>query len=761
MVEILVFHGLLAGVILALRTRLGRWAFALGAAGPAAVLAWSIANGGPILDGTPVETTFEWVPSMDLVFHLRIDGYALAFLLIVGALGTAIFGYAAAYFGSNPRSATSAAVMTLFSGSMTGLVVSDHLLALFVFWELTTITSYLLIGHSDHDPNARTSALHAAMITGAGGLALLAGLVVIGVESGTYLISELTPAGGSALTLAWFLVLAGALTKSAQFPFHGWLPGAMAAPTPVSAFLHSATMVKAGIFLVGRLGPLAAVDWWQPTVFVFGLLTMVVGGWQALRQVDLKLLLAYGTVSQLGFLFMLVGSGDASLVFGGLALVIAHALFKATLFMVVGTIDHEAGTRDLRRLSGLRSSMPGIFWISIIASATMAAIPLTFGFAAKEAAFDALVSAGTASIAAAAIASTLTVAYTARFLRGAFGPAHEGHEVATVPADSRAGALLWIPGVVALAMVFLGVFPEAAASLTKAATADATGVVPEGKLVIWPGFVPALAWSMASLVVGLFLAWRERMLDAAIAGVRRVTSAIPASGDLFRRSISDLLTFADTTSGLLQSGSLPRYLGIILATAVIMPTTALVGIELPDTLPRLGSPLEILLAAIICAAGIGVAFTSRRFAAVLLMGGVGYGVAGLFATIGGPDLSITQLLVETLAVALFALVLRHLPTTFRSRTSERPFKIAVSVAVALFVFGAGLLASTSRVAEPISDQQVELSVPVAQGANVVNVILVDFRALDTLGEITVLVAATLGAAGLVLPVIRERIGNRR
>ncbi len=314
--------------------------------------------------GSLTAESIAWVPSLDLVLDLRVDAYALVFLYVIAVAGICIFLYAARYFGSGPKVGTFAGTMTLFGGAMVGLVAADHLLATFLFWELTTITSYFLIGYSDQQESARSAALHAALVTGGGGLALLAGMVMIGSEAGTFTISEILanpPSASAAMGVAWALVLIGAVTKSAQFPFHGWLPGAMAAPTPASAYLHSATMVKAGIFLVGRLAPaaLVAVEWWRPTVLAIGFATMIIGGWQALRQNDLKLLLAYGTVSQLGFLFLLVGAGDAKLLYGGLALLVAHALFKATLFMVVGTIDHEAGTRDLRRLSGLRTSLPG------------------------------------------------------------------------------------------------------------------------------------------------------------------------------------------------------------------------------------------------------------------------------------------------------------------------------------------------------------------------------------------------------------------
>ncbi len=758
---VLLIHAALALGVVAARSRLGRSSFAVGAFGPLSLLVWLITNGRSIADGIPHRETIGWVPSLDLVLDLRVDAYALVFLYVIAVAGICILLYAARYFGSDPKVGTFAGTMVLFGGAMVGLVAADHLLAMFLFWELTTITSYLLIGYSDQQESARSAALHAAMVTGGGGLALLAGMVMIGTESGTFTISEILanpPSGSAKMGIAWALVLIGAVTKSAQFPFHGWLPGAMAAPTPASAYLHSATMVKAGIFLVGRLAPAAlmAATWWQPTVLSIGFVTMIIGGWQALRQNDLKLLLAYGTVSQLGFLFLLVGSGEAKLLYGGLALLVAHALFKATLFMVVGTIDHEAGTRDLRRLSGLRTSLPAVFWVAVLAAASMAALPLTFGFVAKEAAFDGLVKSGGGLVALASFASILTVVYTGRFLIGAFGRHHPGHEPATPLGPAPRNALVWAPIVLAAAAAVLGLVPGLVAPAIDAAVVASRATAKAGKLVLWPGLVPALGWSMVSLVIGSVLLWQNALVQRATDIVGSASRRLPSADGAFRRSVAGLLSFADRSSGLIQSGSLPRYIAIILLVAVFVPATALFRGGISGGSMPVGGLLEAILGLLIVGAAATLLFTTRRFAAVLLLGGVGYGVAGLFAVFGGPDLSLTQLLVETLVVALFALVLRYLPATFTPARFERTMRLVVAVAVAAFVFLGGLVAFSSRQAAPVSDRYVELSVPEAQGANVVNVILVDFRGFDTLGEITVLAIATLGVSGLVLPIVRSR-----
>lgn len=760
MFVVLLIHLMAAIAIITLRSSLGRRAYFVGAVGPLAVLTWIVLESGNISTGTPYLAEFHWVPTLDLAVQLRVDGYSLAYLVVVGVAGLAIFPYAAKYFPSGLRTATSAATMTLFAGAMVGIVVADNLLALFIFWELTTISSYLLIGHDDHKARARAAALHAALVTGGGGLAMLGGLVLLAEQSGSYQLSQIVanpPQGSAAVSLAWALILIGAVTKSAQFPFHAWLPGAMSAPTPTSAFLHSATMVKAGIFLVGRVGSAAdaTTDWWWPTVLTIGLATMVLGGWRALRQRDLKLLLAFGTLSQLGFIFLLVGSGDPKLVFGGLALLAAHALFKASLFMVVGTIDHEAGTRDIQRLSGLRHTMPGLLTISLLAAGAMAALPLTFTFAAKEAAFDGLLANSPLLIAAAAAASVLTVAYTGRFIIGAFGPHQPDQDPAIAPGGTPWNALLWAPATLATLGLVLGLLPGLLFDTVNNATEAATGVAKAGKLVAWPGFVAALGWSMASLAVGSLLIWRPRLTERATGAVARVSDRMPSAEGTYQKSIPALLKFADRSSGLLQNGSLPAYIGIIALVAVTAPTVALLIDPPALEIPASGSWLEWAIGALVAVLAVSVVFVRRRFAVVILLGGVGYGIAALYAALGAPDLSLTQLLVETLVVALFAFVLRYLPATFTRPATARIPRLLVALAVGAFVFVGGLVVNAARTTSSVSEVFIETAVPQAAGSNVVNVILVDFRALDTLGEITVLAAATLGVAGLVLPVIRK------
>ena len=337
---------------------LGRRAFLLAAVAPLATVIWAAARAGGVLDGRPVTEVYTWVGALGVTIDLRLDAFALVMVALVSGIGLLICIYSLGYFSHDrPGLARLAGVLTLFAGAMLGVVLSDHLIAVFVFWELTSVTSYLLIGNDDTNPRARAAALQAIFVTGAGGLAMMAGLIIIGQAGGSYRISELLtdPPSGGAVNAGLVLVLLGAFTKSAQSPFSSWLPAAMVAPTPVSAYLHSATMVKAGVYLVARLAPMFALTGsWRALVLVVGATTMLVGGLRALRQHDLKLLLAYGTVSQLGFMMLLFGVGDYHLAEAGIVLLLAHGAFKAALFMVVGIVDHETGTGSVRRPHGGR-----------------------------------------------------------------------------------------------------------------------------------------------------------------------------------------------------------------------------------------------------------------------------------------------------------------------------------------------------------------------------------------------------------------------
>jgi multicomponent Na+:H+ antiporter subunit A len=743
--------------------RLGRRAFLLTSVAPAALLVWCAAEGAGVVDGRPVERSLRWVPGLGLDLAFRVDALGLLFVALISGVGVAVFLYSRWYFSDRPGLGRFAAILVLFAAAMVGVVTVDNLFALYVFWELTSVTSYLLIGFEDEKGSARAAALQALLVTGSGGLAMLAGFVVLGQAAGTYTISDLLadPPTGAAAAWGVVLVLAGAFTKSAQVPFHFWLPGAMAAPTPVSAYLHSATMVKAGVYLIARFAPAfaGAVPLWRPLVIAVGMATLVLGGWRALRQVDLKLVLAYGTVSQLGLLVVLLGAGHPELTAAGVAMLLAHSLFKAALFLVVGIVDHQAHTRDLRVLSGLGRRMPATFVVAAVATASMAGLPPLLGFVAKESAYEALLhEGGPVLLAGVVIGSVLTAAYGARFLWGAFAtknPSDRDH----VGADVRppAPALLAPAAVLAVLTLLLGVAPMLGSDLVGAAAgaldADAGGKA----LKLWHGFNAALGLSALTLgvAVALFLG-RDR-----VAGIQDRLPAVPAADDVYQRVIMLMNRTADRVTGIVQNGSLPVYLGVILLTFLVLPGTALVRTPMPSGLRLLDNPIQAVVGLAILSSALATVLLKRRFAAVLSLGGVGFGVAVLFIIQGAPDLALTQLLVETLTLVMFVLVLRHLPERFepaRWRPGESA-RIVVSVGIGVFVTAFALVAGSARSIESISGEYLARALPEGGGRNVVNVILVDFRGLDTMGEITVLLVAALGIASLVLSARRTAAGD--
>ncbi|MCY7364208.1 MAG: NADH ubiquinone oxidoreductase subunit NDUFA12, partial [Frankiaceae bacterium] len=472
MLALLALHLGLALVAPAGGARVGRRVFLLVALAPGATAVWAAVRAGQVLDGRPVTSQAEWVPGLGLTLDLRLDALALLLVTLVAGVGSLVFLYCARYFP--PQQAglgRFAGVLTGFAGAMLGLVLADDLILLYVFWELTSVTSYLLIGFDDEQEESRRAAQQALLVTTLGGLVMLVGLILLGQAAGTSSLSEILadPPRGGSVALALVLILVGAFTKSAQVPFHPWLPAAMAAPTPVSAYLHAAAMVKAGVYLVARLAPaFAVVGPWRPVVLTVGLLTMVVGGWRALRQNDLKRLLAFGTVSQLGFLMVLVGAGTREAALAGAALLLAHGLFKATLFLSVGIIDHETGTRDLRQLSGLGRRLPVLAVVSTLAALSMAGVPPLLGFLSKEAAYEAFLHgsvADTAVFAGLFVGSVLTAAYSARFVWGAFA---SKPGCATTRAHDPSPGFLAPVVVLGVAGLVLGLLPFLADPLVQA-----------------------------------------------------------------------------------------------------------------------------------------------------------------------------------------------------------------------------------------------------------------------------------------------------
>lgn len=762
----LALHGLLAALAPALAGRVGRRVFALCALAPAATLAWAAAHARALVAGGSVVERLPWAAALGIEVTLRVDALSLLMLTIVSGVGVLVLVYAVSYFHQEPGLGRAAGALTAFAGAMAGLVVADNLFALYVFWELTSIASYLLIGLDDRDRQAREAAQHALLVTAGGGTAMLAGFVVLGQAAGTYSLSGILadPPGGAGVGVGLGLILVGAFTKSAQVPFHGWLPAAMAAPTPVSAYLHAASMVKAGVYLVARLAPAfaAAYAFWRPLVVVVGLATLLHGALLALRQHDLKLLLAYGTVSQLGLMLALVGAGDPKLTAAGLAVLLAHALYKAVLFLVVGIVDHEAGSRDIRVLEATARAMPVTFALATIAAASMMGIPPLFGYVAKEAALSDLVTlagdpATVAVLAAVVAGAALTVAYGARFLAGGFGGWWRSAERQPRRPHGEAGPVLLGPAaVLAVLTIALGAAPPVATAVLEPAAAVLDPAAAGAKLELWHGFTLALGLSLLSLVLG-----------AALFAVRQDVERLQARADwlpgaqhVFSSTVAAVVRLSARVTAVVQNGSLPVYLVVVLLTAVVAPGLGLVRVARPRV-DLAADPLQVGAAAVLVVAAVGTARSRRRFVAVLYLGAVGYAMGLLFILHGAPDLALVQFAIETLTVLVFVLVLRHLPERFANpeRRSVLPGRLTLSAAVGLFVAAFAVVATAARQTAAVSEAYLERAAPEAGGHNVVNLILVDFRALDTLGEITVLTVAALGVASLVAAGRSHRSGT--
>jgi multicomponent Na+:H+ antiporter subunit A len=747
---------LLAGHLIAalLAPVLVRWlglrAFYLLALVPAAGLGWALTRTAAVRDGRAVAEVYPWVEQLGVELAFRMTSLSWLMVLLVGGVGALALVYCARYFSvGEPGLARFAGVFVGFAGAMLGLILSDNLIMLYVFWELTTVLSYLLIGHDPAGRAGRLAALQALIVTTLGGLAMLVGIIILGEHAGSYRWSQVAsaPPEGGYLAVAVVLLLLGALSKSAIFPFSFWLPGAMAAPTPVSAYLHAAAMVKAGVFLVALMGPtLADAAPWRPVVLVAGTMTMLFGGWSALRQHDLKLLLAYGTVSQLGLLVVALGAGFRDAALAGAMMLLAHALFKAALFFVVGIIDHAAGTRDLRELSGLRRAAPTVWAVAVLAAASMAGVPPLAGFVGKEAIFDAFVGGGWWEwlvLAGVVCGSALTVAYTLRFLWGAFAdkPAVAPREVHRVSWSFLAPAAS-----LAVAGLAAGLGASALDGLL-AGYADTYPDTGDYHLALWHGVTPALALSALALAGGAAVF----ALTARTHWWRRLR--LPADGATgYERATEGLGRLAVEVTGATQRGSLPIYLGTILLVLVLLGGGALLaGWPWPGRFRPWDTPLQLVPAALLVIAAVFATRARRRLAAVVLVGVTGYATAMLFILHGAPDLALTQFLVETCTMVMFVLVLRRLPGHFSVRplVASRRLRVAIGVAVGTVVSGLAYAATAGRQMASISTGFAEPAVSYGGGRNVVNVTLVDIRAWDTMGEISVLLVAATGVASLV------------
>ncbi len=715
-----------------------RVALLVAAIAPALAAAWAV--GQLLNETTTTSASYTWVDGLDLGFHFAANELGLLMMLLVSGIGAGVFVYASGYFSPTAAAATRfPATLLAFSTSMLGLVLADSIWTLFIFWEFTTVTSFLLVGHKHQDPTVRAAARRALMITGGGGLALLAGLIILGNEAGTSTISELTPVSGTAATVAAVLVMIGAATKSAQFPFHVWLPGAMAAPTPVSAYLHSATMVKAGVLLVAVLGTVFAdVTWWKTLGLAFGIASMFWGAIGALRQRDGKLILAWGTVSQLGLLITLLSLGTAKATFAAISLLFAHALFKAALFLIIGEVDIRTGTRNIDELGGLSRRMPVAFAVALAAGVSMMGAPPLLGFMAKEAAIEAALGlAGTERIVVAGAiigASILTVGYTVRFLIGVFGP---GPDTAVAPRRLA----MTIPAVVLAALSVAGYFGAGiVTNIVGPAATQLNAKADVYELIRWPGLKTAFVISVGILIAGCAL--------GTILARRSMTEPATIGAESADRAIDGVLDFAPKLTAAVQHGSLPVYLATM-ATAVTVAALPFLGELSFDHVVLWDHPVQGVLAVAIVAAAIAGGFVTSRLGAALTLGAVGTGISGLFIAQGAPDLALTQLLVETVIVVGFVIGLGHLAHRFPESTGAwTTTRGVLAVTGGVAVVAALVASSASPTGTAPIDELTTASVDEGGGNNVVNVILTDMRALDTLGEVVVLATVAIGILAL-------------
>ncbi|WP_342565604.1 Na+/H+ antiporter subunit A [Paenibacillus sp. FSL R7-0345] len=755
---------------------------------PAGLFIFFLTKIPPVQAGDILQDSYSWMPSFGVDLTMILDGLSLLFVLLITGMGALVILYSIYYLNKQTEGIRQFYIyLLLFMGAMLGVVLSDNLIVLYGFWELTSISSFLLIAFWHRREKSSYGALKSMLITVFGGLAMFAGFNLLYVMTGTYSIREIIAQAGGLADHAMFipamlLILLGAFTKSAQFPFHIWLPDAMEAPTPVSAYLHSATMVKAGIFLVARLTPLFAgqAEWFW-IVSLTGLVTLIYGSFKAIRQTDLKALLAYSTISQLGLIMSLLGIGSAAAFFTGTGEaafytmattaavfhLINHAVFKGSLFMVVGIIDHETGTRDLRKLGGLMSLMPVTFSIAVIGTFSMAGLPPFSGFLSKEMFFTAVLNIRSFDILSSAywiklfpviawVASVFTFVYSMIFVFKTFGGKLRQEKLDKVPHEAPLGLLLSPVILISLAVVF-AFFPGLVSGpLIKQALASIhTGLLGSGEafevsIHFWHGFTPEIFMTLGVIAAGvlLFVSYsRLRIQDREASGGNLLNRLYDGSLKLLERG-SKGLTDAYMT------GSNRHYLLYIFSFFTISLLAVLLsqqGIHFGMGQYADLSFYETAVVAVMLLAAFAVPFAKSRVNAILFTGGTGYMVTLLFVLFRAPDLALTQMIIETVSVILFLLCFRFLPKLKQQKEPLR-FKLPnliIALGGGITVTLIALAAMGSSPFEPISEYFLKESYSSAGGKNVVNVILVDFRGFDTLFEIMVLGIASLSIFGLI------------
>ena len=712
-----------------------------------------------VATGQAIVFSKAWIPSLGIDLAFRLDGLSLLFALLISVIGVFVILYAAAYLRHHPDQGRLQILLLAFMLSMLGLVTADHVILMFVFWELTTVTSFLLVGFDHEKMSARRSAMQALLVTGIGGLVLLVGLILLAETAGSYRLSGILESDIAFAEHALYLpiltlVLVGAFTKSAQFPFHFWLPNAMAAPTPVSAYLHSATMVKAGLYLMARLQPtLGDGDAWFYTLTIAGAVTAVWSSMMALRQSDLKLMLAWTTVMALGTITMFLGSNEDIAVIAAITFLIIHAFYKCALFLVVGNVDHGAGSREIDKVGGLFRAMPITALIAIAAGLSMAGIPPFLGFIGKELQYEgALTITGQPYLMAVAAiaANAMMVAVALMVIIHVFF----GQRKSVAEHVHEASIAMWIgPLLLAAAGLMAGVFPAwIAKGLIQPTVASVLQAPTPVKLSLWHGINVPLMLSGVTVALGLLLFWRRTAIRRALDSL---VSALPVTGDRgYDACMNAVSAIASAVTSRLQTGALGHYLTITFLVIVIGGGASLYasGWSLdPDQL----SPVPLLawvIALVMAAATAVIVVSTSRLLSICALGLVGIGVALIFLMFGAIDVAITQLMVETLFVVLIAIVLLRLPG-FAGIAHPGRFGSLRDAAIAI---GAGVVVAmiTTGVALTPIDLEItrffeQASYTEAYGRNIVNVILVDFRAVDTLGEIAVVATAALAIVALL------------
>ncbi|MCA0986125.1 Na+/H+ antiporter subunit A [Guptibacillus algicola] len=728
-----------------------------------------------VLKGVHTLKTFEWIPSLGVNVTFFIDGLGLFFALLITGIGSLVVLYSIYYLSKAEKLGHFYVYLLLFMGAMLGVVLSDNLFVLYTFWELTSISSFLLIGYWYQREKSTSGALKSMVITVFGGLAMLGGFLLMSDITGTTSIRGIIEnadliVNSPLFTFILILVLLGAFTKSAQFPFHTWLPDAMEAPTPVSAFLHSATMVKAGIYLVARLSLVfAGTDLFFLIVSGFGLLTLCWGSYMAVRKTDLKAILAYSTISQLGMIMAMLGFGTKAAILAAVFHILNHATFKGSLFMVAGIIDHETGTRDIRRLGGLFTFMPITATLALIGTFSMAGFPLPIlnGFLSKEMFFKSSLHFEHASPIVEAVSpffpyfavggSIFTFIYSVMiFFRTFTGKQRDTLE--KQPHEAPIGMLI-SPMILVALVVIIAIIPDTFGHLLLAPMVDSvTNLVVDPHIKFWHGlYNPELYMSLAVLIFGTLL----YMTRTKWVRIYDVLPGKMSAAKVFDALMNGMVKGSEKVTNIYMTGSLRHYLVYILTffialLAITMSVTGGFTLSFDDLAP-IALP-EVMIAVVMAVAAFGTIFMNNRIAAILVLGIVGYGLSLLFVFFRAPDLALTQLIVETVTVALFLLCFYHLPDLDKEKSSSgtKVVNWVISISVGVIVTLIGIASHSTKMFEPISDYFIKNSYKLGGGDNIVNVILVDFRGLDTMLEILVLGLAAIG----IFTMIKLRPGKK-